>query len=230
MQGPVLPRIEGSGWIILIGGGEFTFGETREIDEFLLSLLPPSNPRIAFLPAASGSTEYATHLGVHFRTLSAGIEVINVPIYRRRDGNRPKNLDLLKGAGLIYVGGGVTAAFLDAIRGSRADEELKRAVEVGVHVAAMGASANGLGRVARDPARPGGALQGLNWIADAAIETSFEASNDEALRRLMSAPEVRLGLGIPRGTAVAIAPDGQSQILGSQSVAVVRKSGAASVQ
>lgn len=230
MQGPVLPRLEGSGWIILIGGGEFTFGETREIDEFLISLLPVSNRRVAFIPAASGSTDYAAHLGSHFRTLATGIEVINVPIYRRRDGNRPKNLDLLKSAGLIYVGGGVTAAFLDAIRGSRADEELKRAVESGVHVAAMGASANGLGRVARDAARPGGSLQGLNWIADAAIETSFDSSNDAALRRLMSVPEVRIGIGIPRSTAIAIAPDGRSQIVGNQSIAIVRKSGAASVQ
>src|SRR5688572_6888462 len=99
MQGPVLPRIEGSGSIILIGGGEFTFGETREIDEFLISRLPVPNRPVAFIPADSGSTEYAVHLGRHFRTLATGIEVINVPIYRRRDGNRPKNLDLLRSAG-----------------------------------------------------------------------------------------------------------------------------------
>jgi cyanophycinase-like exopeptidase len=230
MQGPVLPRLEGTGWIILIGGGEFTFGETREIDDFLVSLLPSSNPRIAFLPAASGSSEYAGHLGKHFQTVSGGVEVINVPIYRRRDGNRPKNLHLLRSAGLIYIGGGVTSAFLEAIRGSKADEALKEAVQAGVHVAAMGASANGLGRVARDPARAGGWHQGLNWIPDAAIESSFDSSNDTALRRLMSVPEVRLGVGIPRSTAIAIAPDGRSRILGSQSIAVVRKSGAASVQ
>jgi peptidase E len=52
--------------LVLIGGGEFSFGETREIDEFLLAQMPPDRRSIAFLPTASGSAEYAQHLGKYF--------------------------------------------------------------------------------------------------------------------------------------------------------------------
>ena len=43
--------------LVLIGGGEFSFGETREIDEFLVRNMPPDRETIAFLPTASGSAE-----------------------------------------------------------------------------------------------------------------------------------------------------------------------------
>ena len=31
-----IPGEPTNGWLVLIGGGEFSFGETREFDEFLL--------------------------------------------------------------------------------------------------------------------------------------------------------------------------------------------------
>ena len=59
--------------LVLIGGGEFSFGETRAIDEFLLANLPSGNNTIAFVPTASGSAEYATHFGSHLRQISAAV-------------------------------------------------------------------------------------------------------------------------------------------------------------
>ncbi|HEX2122657.1 MAG TPA: hypothetical protein VHL59_13540, partial [Thermoanaerobaculia bacterium] len=81
--------------LALIGGGEFSFGETRAIDELLLARMPADRRTIAFLPTASGSAEYAVHLGDYFRKLDPSVEVVNVPIYRGRDGRRPKNVSAI---------------------------------------------------------------------------------------------------------------------------------------
>src|SRR4030081_1149516 len=53
--------------LVLIGGGEFSFGETREIDEFLLRSMPADRRTVAFIPAASGSAEYAVHFGKYLQ-------------------------------------------------------------------------------------------------------------------------------------------------------------------
>src|SRR5436190_22776654 len=107
--------------LVLIGGGEFSFGETREIDEILVRAMPADRRTIAFIPAASGSAEYATHLSVYFKQIDPSVEIINVPIYRPRDARRQKNLDLLRGAGMIYLGGGVTNNLLAALHESATD-------------------------------------------------------------------------------------------------------------
>ena len=113
--------------LVLIGGGEFSFGETREIDEFLVRNMPEERKTIAFVPTASGSAEYAKHLGKYFKNIDPAIETINVPIYRGRDVRRAKNLNQLRSAGMIYIGGGVTNSFLATIRDSPVDAVMREA-------------------------------------------------------------------------------------------------------
>jgi len=81
--------------LVLIGGGEFSFGETREVDEFLLRSMPADRRTVAFIPAASGSAEYAVHLGKYLQGIDPTVETVNVPIYRGRDSRRQKNLTQL---------------------------------------------------------------------------------------------------------------------------------------
>ena len=64
--------------LVLIGSGEFSFGETREIDEFLLAQMPRDRRTVAFLPTASGSAEYAQHLGKYFHEIDPSVETVNV--------------------------------------------------------------------------------------------------------------------------------------------------------
>src|SRR5213593_4976746 len=113
--------------LALIGGGEFSFGETREIDEFLVRAVPAGRRTVAFIPAASGSAEYATHLGAYFKQIDPSLETINVPIYRGRDARRQKNLNHLLAAGMIYLGGGVTNNLLAALYQSAADIAMRDA-------------------------------------------------------------------------------------------------------
>ena len=209
--------------LVLIGGGEFSFGETREIDEFLVRAMPPERRIIAFIPAASGSAEYATHLGAYFKQIDPSLETINVPIYRSRDARRQKNLDHLLRAGMIYLGGGVTNNLLAALHESAADMVLRDAAANGTVIAAIGAAAACFGTHARDMRGLTAALPALGWMAHAVVDTAFDPQNDTALRRLMSIPGTQLGLGIPPSIALAIHGDGSTEIIGRGSVAAFRK-------
>ena len=208
--------------LVLVGGGEFSFGETREIDEFLVRKM--ERKTIAFLPTASGSAEYATHLGKYFKQIDPAIETINVPIYRGRDVRRARSLDQLRSAGMIYIGGGVTNTFLSTLLGSPAEAAMREAAEGGTVIAAIGAAAASFGTHARDMHSPAAALPALAWIGQTVIETAFDPAgrDDTMLRRLMSLPDVKIGVGIPPKTAIAIDSGGNATLLGSDRVAVYR--------
>jgi len=208
--------------VVLIGGGEFSFGETREIDEFLLSQMPADKRRIAFLPTASGSAEYAQHIGKYFHEIDASVETINVPVYRGRDNRRQKNIDMIFGAGMIYLGGGVTNNLLTTLRGSPAELALRDAAANGAVVAAIGAAASSFGAHARDM-HGGGALDGLGWFEHTVLDAGFDAANDTTLRRLMSLPDVETGVGIPTSTAIVVESSGATRVIGPGNIAAFRK-------
>ena len=208
--------------LVLIGGGEFSFGETREIDELLIARMPRDRRGIAFLPTASGSAEYATHLGAYFRNIDESLHVTNVPVYRGRDNRRQKNLDAILSAGMVYLGGGVTNNFLATLRQSPAEMALRDAAANGAVIAAIGAAASSFGIFARDM-RGGSSLEGLGWLAHTVVETAFDPDNDTPLRRLMSLPGVDLGLGIPPKCALVIDREGNGEIAGEGQIAAFRK-------
>jgi cyanophycinase-like exopeptidase len=207
--------------LVLIGGGEFSFGETRDIDEYIVSKIPAGNRTIAFLPTASGSAEYAQHLGNYFKTIDPSLETTNVPIYRGRDSRRQKNVDLIRFAGLIYIGGGVTNNLLETLRESAAEIVMRDAAAHGAIIAAIGAAASCFGTFARDMRGVTSALPALGWLADTVIDAPFDPENDVALRRLMTV--ATHGIGIPPKTAVAIEADGTAKVIGAGKIAAYRK-------
>ena len=209
--------------LVLIGGGEFSFGETREIDEFLVRNILADRKTIAFLPTASGSPEYAVHLSKYFKAIDPALETMNVPVYRGRDSRRQKNLNQILAAGMIYVGGGVTNNLLATLRESPAEMAMRDAAANGAVVAAIGAGAACFGTQARDMRSPASALPALGWLRNTVVETAFDPENDTMLRRLMSLPDVTAGIGIPPRTAVAINSDGSTSVLGGGKIAVFRK-------
>jgi cyanophycinase-like exopeptidase len=209
--------------LVLIGGGEFSFGDTREIDELLLQRMPADRRTVAFLPTASGSAEYAGHFGAYLRGLDPGVEVVNVPIYRGRDSRRQKNLNTLLTAGMVYLGGGVTNNLAPVVRESAAEMALRDGAGKGTVIAAIGAAASCFGVAARDMRGDAAAVPAFGWLAQTVIDTSFDPQNDTALRRLMSLPDVTTGIGIPPKTALVIGPDGSAEIAGAGQIAVFRK-------
>lgn len=204
-------RLPGAGWLALLGGGEFSFGETLEADRAWLA--HAASGTVGFVPAASGSNDYPRHFASYLKS-TFGREVETVPIYRPRDGRRGRNAERLREVAAVYLGGGVTDHLLDALAGSPAAEALAGRLVEGGMVAAIAAAAQAAGAVARSIA-PGRTVPGLDWLAGGVVEPNFDPAHDRRLRRLMAVAGVRWGLGLPAGSAVLLGPGGGCEIVGT---------------
>ena len=109
-----LRRPAGDGWLALIGGGEFSFGETLDADAAWVEKTPPG--AIGFVPAASGSIDYGGHFAAYLDA-EFGRAVETIPIYRDRDARRGRNAERIAAAAAVYLGGGVTDHLLEALGG-----------------------------------------------------------------------------------------------------------------
>ncbi len=206
-----LSRIPGAGWICLIGGGEFSFGETEVADGVWLDKAVPGT--VGFLPAASGSTEYGTHFAKYLKE-SFERRVETIPVYRTRDARRRKNVERIAAVSAAYFGGGVTDHLLDALRETPALEALEGKLHSGGCIVAIAAAAQALGQVARS-LLVRGLTSGLGWLPGGVVEANFHPSHDRRLRLLLDHPEARWGLGLPAGSAVLLGPEGEIEIVGT---------------
>lgn len=218
-----LPTIPHDGHVVLIGGGEFSRGQTREVDEYILGLVSGA-PRIAFLPTASGSSEYARHYGSYLSSIRPDVRVFNVPVYRDRDARRGKNASRLADADVVYLGGGVVNHVVDSLGGSPVEEAMRQLVQRGGVVAAIGGASAAFGSLARSMLTHGAPIEGLGWLPEAMVEPLYSGEPTRTLQELLVKKRVRIGLGIPVGTAVSIGRDGRSQVVGEGDVAVLRGS------
>ena len=227
-----IPGLDGTGWLVLVGGGEFSFGETLDADLAWLEVAAPG--AVGFVPAASGSQDYARHFADYLREglgrmvaeddpaadsttepgVAPGRALELIPIYRDRDARRGKNSERLGALPAVYLGGGVADHLLDALAGSLAVEALERKwrQSTGV-VVAIAAAAQCCGQVVRSIA--GGTLvPGFGWLPGGVVETNFDPGHDRRLRQLVAAPGVQWGLGIPTGSAILFGPAGRIDVVG----------------
>lgn len=195
----------------LLGGGEFSFGETLAADRAWLDKAAPGP--IGFVPAASGSADYGRHLAAYFGE-TFGRELETIPIYRGRDARRGRNAERIAAVPAVYLGGGVTDHLIEALAGSPAAEALAAKLAGGGVVAAIAAAAQCAGKAARSIS-PKEKLAGFGWLPEAVVEPNFDPAHDRRLRRLMATAEAAWGLGIPAGAAVLFGPDGAMEVLGT---------------
>jgi len=198
------------GWLALVGGGEFSFGETEEADRAWLEKAPPG--AIGFVPAASGSLDYGRHFAAYLaERFDRELEV--VPIYRPRDARRGRNAERLAACAAIYLGGGVADQLVEALAGSPALAVLAERLRSGGVVAAIGAAAQACGERYRG-LRGGRPEPGLGLLPGVAIEANFDPAHDRRLRALLASGEVERGLGVPAGAALLVGPDGRFEAVG----------------
>ncbi len=206
-----LQRLAGSGWLVLIGGGEFTFGETVAADRAWM--LKAADGSVAFLPTASGSTDYGELFEAYVKEgFDRPVDV--VPIYRRRDARRARNLDRLGAATAVYIGGGVTDHLLETFMGEPALTTLARRLGEGAVVVAIAAAAQAFGVAARS-IFGGKTVPAFGWLPGGVVEPNFDPAHDRRLRTLMEVNGVQWGLGIPAGSAVLLGPEDQLETVGT---------------
>jgi dipeptidase E len=116
--------------IVALGGGGFseTSGEATPIDRFILSLTGRDEPRVCFVPTASGDGPlYIARFYSAFTR--AGCRPSHLPLFNPPYPDLP---DALLRQDVIYVGGGSTANMLAVWRLHGVDAALRKAWERGV--------------------------------------------------------------------------------------------------
>lgn len=199
-----------AGWLALIGGGEFSYGETEDADRAWLDLTPPGP--IGFIPAASGSNDYVRHFAGYMKG-TFDREVETIPIYRDRDGRRMRNSERIRDVAAVYIGGGVTDHLLAAILDTPAAEALAAKMASGGVVAAIAAAAQCAGKFARS-IFGGNLVPAFGWLPDGVVEPNFDPGHDRRLRKMLVGAGVVHGLGIPAGSAVLMGPGGETEVVG----------------
>jgi cyanophycinase-like exopeptidase len=200
-----------AGWLALVGGGEFSFGETEDADRAWMEKVPPGP--VGFIPAASGSNDYPRHFAEYLKT-TFDREVEIIPIYRERDGRRGRNSERIRDVAAVYLGGGVTDHLLEAILDTPAAEALARKLAAGGVVVAIAAAAQCAGRFARSIFR-GDLIPAFGWLPDGVVEPNFDPAHDRRLRKMLVGEGVDFGLGIPAGSAVLMGPDEVVEVVGT---------------
>jgi cyanophycinase-like exopeptidase len=203
-------RLSGSGWLALVGGGEFSFDETLLADRAWLAKAPPGP--VGFIPAASGSTDYGEHFA-DYLAATFEREVETIPIFRLKDARRMRNSERIAECAAVYLGGGISDQLLEALAGTPAADALLAKIAAGGVVAGIAAAAQAAGSAVRS-LTGAKVLDGLGWLPETAIDTNFDPAHDRRLRQLLAQPGTRFGLGLPAGSAVLLGPDGAVETVG----------------
>lgn len=205
----------GAGWLVLAGSSDWGQGEARWIDLAALSVADLGR-QVVFVPTA-GCMDGAEFLA-YYEDLGALPGVV-APIFTAEDAARPEVRRLLARSGLIYLGDGDSRRLIEALAGSQALEGMAEAYRRGAVIVGAGAGAVALAAWGR--AADGALLAGWGWLRQAVIEPHFEGEVSAArLREMVRRTQARYGLGIPKRTALALAPDGAVETWGAGQVTV----------
>jgi dipeptidase E len=124
--------------IVALGGGGFSSeGPGSPLDDFILGLARRPNPRICFLPTASGDSD--THVANFYRAFSPrSCRPHDLALFHRTVVDLRQ---FLLDQDVIYVGGGNTANMLAIWRQHGVDQILRECWESGVVLAGISAGA-----------------------------------------------------------------------------------------
>lgn len=132
--------------LIAIGGGEIGRPgysiETKKIDEEIIKLSSKKNPKVLFIPTASGDSKsyYEIFSKYYGKKLKCKIDVL----YLISKKERPTKNEIKKkimSSDIIYVGGGNTLRILKICRRLGVDKLLKKASQKGIILTGLSAGA-----------------------------------------------------------------------------------------
>ena len=126
--------------IVAIGGGEIGLGQTRVIDEHIVSLPDALIPQVLFIPTASG--DHPAYIEAFTKAYTdLGCRVDALYLY----GTAPDTPDVITAkfarADIVYVGGGDTEMMLRKWQQTGVDVQLRAAYQRGVVLSGLSAGA-----------------------------------------------------------------------------------------
>jgi len=126
--------------ILAMGGGGFTMEpDNPMLDDFVLGLAKPREPRILFLPTASGDpTAQIVAFQARFGDRACHVEHLSL---FRFHGNDRTARDIVLEQDIVYIGGGSMRNLLAIWRAHALDEVLVEAWERGIVLAGLSAGA-----------------------------------------------------------------------------------------
>ncbi len=121
--------------IVAMGGGGFSMEETPALDDYILGLAGNANPRVCFVPTASGDSEsYIVRFYRRFSENACRPTHLELFRYDGRD-----LMDFARSQDVIYVGGGNTANMLLIWHLHGFDKALRAALDSGTILAGLSA-------------------------------------------------------------------------------------------
>jgi dipeptidase E len=133
-------RATARGLIFAMGGGGFTMEPANPLlDDFVLGLAAGSEPRILFLPTASGDTLGQIN-AFHARFGDRSCVAEHVSLFRLRDVDRPL-AEIVLEQDIVYIGGGSMRNLLAIWRAHDLDRLLIEAWRRGIVLAGLSAGA-----------------------------------------------------------------------------------------
>jgi hypothetical protein len=227
-KGPVR-WLDGEGWLVLLGGGDWRRGETDQVDAQLLSVANLDRPMI-ILTGGGRSSEAEAILDHYTQMGGPGGQAFALSEFASSHGqlDTPEALTLIQEAGIIYLGGEDPFTLVTHLHESLA---LRRIVEgystlQGLTLIGAGAGAAALGRWVFTPEPPHQQAMGLGFVMNAVVVPHFTTTeNSPILRALPQIGDDLLGLGIPDRTALALGPQEQLELWGEGQITAVVNAG-----
>jgi dipeptidase E len=153
-------RLRGDPQIFAMGGGGFTMEpDNPALDDFVLSLVPTPEPRILFLPTASGDP--TAQITAFYARYARRASATHLPLFRRHGSSRSL-ADIVLEQDVIYAGGGSMRNLLAIWRAHGLDELLVEAWRRGIVLA--GLSAGAMCWFAGGVTRSGGPLETIEGL------------------------------------------------------------------
>ncbi|MGC9349568.1 MAG: Type 1 glutamine amidotransferase-like domain-containing protein [Anaerolineae bacterium] len=225
-QGP-LRWLDGEGWLVMLGGGDWRRGTIDEVDARLLSVANLDRPMVVLVGEGDRSDAYG--ILEHYTLLGGpGGEAFTLADMSRAQLNTPEFLTLLQEAGILYLGGENPLPLVNNLYNT---EALRYIVEgfstlQGLTLIGSAAGAATLGRWVFTPEPPHQQAMGFGFLMNAVVVPHFTGTeNSPILKALPKIDPELLGLGVPDDTALALGPQGQVEMWGESHVTAVVTAG-----
>jgi dipeptidase E len=205
--------------IVAMGGGGFSMEPDNPLlDTFVLSLARSAQPRVCFLPTASGDAE--GYVAQFYRAFTAlHCQPTDLQLFERTVGDVES---FLLAQDVIYVGGGNTASMLAVWRVHGVDHILRRAWEEGIVLCGLSAGMNCWFTESVtdsfDLAQLAPLHDGLGLIAGSACpHYDGEEQRRPTFTRLVAAGELGDGWAADDGAALVFAGEELEEVVSSRS-------------